>query len=342
MFKKGVCWFGVCLVMVLGVGLVKAGPAAAETMKLTFASALAPKSCLELAAKRYADIIAQKTDGRIKITHHGAGSLYNHKDMIPALAKDQVNMAILHVAMVGRRSPALEFIGSFGAQGCWSSYEHYYRFVDNPKVRQIAAGEFDKYFNAKFLGALAYGAGLVGRSDKPIKTVEDYKGLKMRTSGTAQAIVYKTLGAVTVEMSSSEIYTALQRGTIQACTTGPSRFRRAKLYEVAPYLTVDPTLPFMSFWLVINKDVWQKLSPEDQKLFADQAQKLEKWTRDFVAKEHKEDLAFLKTKAKLLYDMPPAEKAKLIAIVRPAMMAYSKKVLGDKYEELWALLDETK
>lgn len=342
MFKKVICWLGVGLVMILGLGLIGAGPAVAKTTKLTFASALAPKSNLELAAKRYADIIGQKTNGRITIIHHGGGSLYNHKDMIPALAKNQVNMGILHVAMVGRRSPALEFISCFGAQGCWTSYEHYFRFVDNPKVRKIAEGEFDKHFNGRLLGMLAYGTGLIGRSDKPIKTVEDYKGLKMRTSGTAQATMYKALGAVTVEMSAKEIYTALQRGTIQGATSGTSRFHRAKLYEVVPYITVDPTLPFMSFWLVVNKDVWKKLSAEDQKLFAAEARNLEKWTRDFAAKERQKDLDVLKTKAKLLYDMPPEEKKKLVETVRPAMMKFSKKRLGGQYQELWALFDETK
>ncbi|MBC8247684.1 MAG: TRAP transporter substrate-binding protein [Deltaproteobacteria bacterium] len=332
----------ICLVMLLSFALFTGQARAADEVKLTFASALAPKSNIELAAKRYAEIIGKKSDGRIQITHYGAGSLYNHKDMIPALAKNQVNMAVHHVAMVGRRSAALEFISSFGAQGAWSSFDHYYRFIDQPEVREIAGGEFDKYFNAKLLGFLAYGAGLVARSDKAVKTVEDYKGFKMRTSGTAQATVYKALGAITVEMSSKEIYTAIQRGTIQGCTTGTSRVRRARLYEVAPYITIDPTLPFMSFYLVINKDVWQKMSAADQKLLTEEARELEKWTRDYVVKEYQEDLDMIKSKAKILYDMPAAEKEKLVAVVRPAMMEFSKKRLGKWYEQLWTLFDKAK
>jgi len=342
MLKKSNLRIILFLFLVLPFVLAAAQSATADSAKLTLASALPPKSNLELAAKQYADIIADQTGGRIKIIHYGGGSLYNHKDMIPALAKNQVNMAVLHVAMVGRRSSALEFISSFGAQGCWSSYDHYYRFIDQPEVRKIADEEFDKYFNAKLIGLLAYGTGIVARNDKPVKSVADYKGFKMRTSGTAQATMYKALGAVTVEMSSKELYTAIQRKTIQGCTTGSSRARRARLYEVAPYITIDPTLPFMSFWLVVNKDVWQKLSPADKELFAEEARKLEKWTRDYAAKEREEDLAFLKTKAKLLYDMSPAEKKKLVDTVRPAMMEFSKERLGDYYEQLWALFDKAK
>ena len=342
MFKKISLGITLCLIIVLSITLMAVKPAVADSVKLTLASALPPKSNLELASKRYVDIIKEKTGDRVKIIHYGAGSLYNHKDMIPALAKNQVNMEVLHVAMVGRRSAELEFLGSFGAQGCWTSYEHYYRFIDQPEVRKIADGQFDQYFNAKLLGVLAYGTGIVARNDKPVKSVADYKGFKMRTSGTAQATMYKTLGAVTVEMSSKELYTAVQRNTIQGFTTGISRARRSRLYEVAPYITIDPTLPYLSFWLVINKDVWKKLSPADQKLFIEEGRKLEKWTRVNAAKEFQEDRDFLKTKAKLLYDMSPAEKKKLVGTVRPVMMTYSKERLGASYEELWALFDKTK
>jgi len=182
----------------------------------------------------------KKTDGRLKITHYGGGSLYNAKDLIPALAKNQVNMGVHHVAMVGRRSGILEFISSFGTLGCWESYDHYYRFIDPAEIRSIADAEFDKYFNAKLLGMLAYGTSMFARTDKPMETVDDFNGLKIRSSGTAMTALYKSLGAVGVEMSSKKLYTALQRGTIQGCSTGTSRVRRARLYEVAPYVTNDP------------------------------------------------------------------------------------------------------
>ncbi|MBN2059484.1 MAG: TRAP transporter substrate-binding protein [Deltaproteobacteria bacterium] len=315
-------------------------PASADTLKLTLASTLAPNSNLELAAKQYADIIGEKTGGQIQITHYGGGSLYDAKDLIPAVAKNQVNMGILHVAMVGRRSGILEFVSSFGAMGCWTSFDHYYRFIDLPEVRALADAEFEKYFNAKLLGPLAYGTGLFARSGKAIKTVEDFKGLKIRSSGAAQAAMFKVLGAVGVELDSSEIYTALQRGTIEACTTGSSRVRRARLYEVAPYITINPTEPFMSFYLVINKDVWGKIPAKDQALFIEEARALEGWTRDFVANEYKEDLEAIGAKAKIIYDMSPEEKKKLVAVVRPAMVEFSKKLLGDKHQEIWGLFDK--
>jgi len=330
------------LCTVLFVFMISLGCAVASDISLTLATTTPPKSNHELAAEKFVAAVAKKTNGRITIKHYGSGSLYNAKSIMPAISKDQIDIGLLHVALVGRRSPVLEFVGSFGAMGCWESYDHYYRFLDNPRTREIASAEFEKYFNSKLLAAWSFGTSLIGRRDKAITTTDDYKGLKMRTSGTAMATMYKALGAVPIGMSSKEIYTGLQRGTIQGAGSGVSRWRRSKLYEVAPYLTVDPTIPYFSMWLVINNKSWAKLSSSDQKIIMDTAREYESWTRDYAAKERKEDCAFLKSKAKAFVELSNEQKTKLIHIVKPVMKNFAKEQLGDQYQELWDLLEASK
>jgi TRAP-type C4-dicarboxylate transport system substrate-binding protein len=324
--------------------LVVAGSdcAVAGESNLTFATTTPPKSNHEIAAQKFVEAVAGKTGGRINIKHYGAGSLYNAKSIMPAISKNQIDIGLLHVALVGRRSPVLEFVGSFGAMGCWESYEHYYRFLDNPRTREIASAEFEKYFNSRLLAAWSFGTSLIGRRDKAITTVDDYKGLKMRTSGTAMATMYKALGAVPIGLSSKEIYTGLQRGTIQGAGSGVSRWRRSKLYEVAPYLTVDPTIPYFSMWLVINNKSWNKLSSEDQKIIAETAKGYEAWTRDYAAREREEDFAFLKSEAKAFVELSSEQKAKLVNTVKPVMKEFAKEQLGDNFQELWGLLEASK
>lgn len=340
--QKRVCMVAVLSAIGVALLLMSSPGVQAETIRLTFATTTPPKSNLEIASVKFVQMIQEKSGGRIQIKHYGAGSLYNAKTIMPAIAKHQIDLGVLHVALVGRRSPVLEFIGSFGAQGCWTSYDHYFRFLDTPAVRKLASNEFTRYFNSQLLAALAFGTGLVGRRDKAIEKVDDYRGLKMRTSGTAQATMYKALGAIPVGLSSKEIYTALQRGTIQGATSGVSRWRRSKLYEVAPYLTIDPTLPYLSMWLVINNDTWKKLSEADRKLFTDTARQIERWTRKNAAEERTADLAFLKSKAKALVELPPDQRKKLLSIVVPVMQKFSKTQLGNHYQELWEILEKTK
>jgi TRAP-type C4-dicarboxylate transport system substrate-binding protein len=95
-------------------------------------------------------------------------------------------------------------------------------------------------------------------------------------------------------------------------------------------------------YLAVNNKSWGKLSAEDQKLFMETAKDIEAWTRQNAAKEREEDLAFLKTAAKSLIELSPEERKKLIDTVKPVMKAFSKKHLGDSYDELWGLLEQTK
>lgn len=329
--------FASLLLVLTGVDSAFAGDG-----NLTFATTTPPKSNHEIAAQKFVAAVSEKTGGKIKIKHYGAGSLYNAKSIMAAMSNNQIDIGLLHVALVGRRSPVLEFVGSFGAMGCWESYEHYYRFLDNPRTREIASAEFEKYFKGRLLSAWSFGTSLIGRSDKAITIVEDFKGLKMRTSGTAMATMYKALGVIPISLSSKEIYTGLQRGTIQGAGSGVSRWRRSKLYEVAPYLTVDPTIPYFSMWLVINNNSWNKLSSEDQKIITDTAKEYEAWTRDYAAREREEDFAFLKSEAKSFVELSSKEKAKLVNTVKPVMKTFAKEQLGDQYQELWGLLEESK
>jgi C4-dicarboxylate-binding protein DctP len=337
-FFSTAVFFFAALMMVMG----NWGTALAGDGNLTFATTTPPKSNHEIAAAKFVEDVAKKTSDKIKIKHYGAGSLYNAKSIMAAMSKNQIDIGLLHVALVGRRSPVLEFVGSFGAMGCWESYEHYYRFLDNPRIREIASAEFTKYFNGRLLAAWSFGTSLIGRRDKAITTVDDFKGLKMRTSGTAMATMYKALGVVPISLSSKEIYTGLQRGTIQGAGSGVSRWRRSKLYEVAPYLTVDPTIPYFSMWLVINQKSWEKLSKADQKIITDTAKEYESWTRDYAAKEREEDFAFLKTEAKAFVELSSEQRTKLVNTVKPVMKAFAKEQLGDQYKELWDLLEASK
>ncbi len=339
--KRFALWPAAVIIALAATWIILSGDEArAKKLTLTFASTTPPKSKLEIASGKFVEAIAARTGGRVEIKHYGTGSLYNAKTIMPAISKNQVDIGILHVALVGRRSPVLEFIGSFGAQGCWNDNSHYFRFLDDPGTRAMASREFDVFFKSKLLAPLTFGTGLIGRRDKAIEKTADYKGLKMRTSGTAQATMYKALGAVPVGLSSKEIYTALQRGTIQGATSGIARWRRSKLYEVAPYLTRDPTLPYLSMWLVINNKTWARLSADDQKIFIEAAGELQQWTRDFAEKETRDDLEFLKKEAKSLVELSPAEKTLLIETVKPVMKQFAREQLKDHFQELWGLLEK--
>lgn len=99
-------------------------------------------------------------------------------------------------------------------------------------------------------------------SNKPINSVEDLKGLRIRTTGTYRAFV-DAAGAIPVETSRGEIYTALERGVIDAYINIPSEVKPSGWQEVTEY-RIDPGFYVSSVLIAINLDTWSGLNDEQR------------------------------------------------------------------------------
>jgi TRAP-type C4-dicarboxylate transport system substrate-binding protein len=98
---------------------------------------------------------------------------------------------------------------------------------------------------------------------KPVQSPGDLKGLKVRVYGAAQTELAKTLGMEPVAITLAEVYTALERGTVDAAITGSYPAFAIKLYEVAKYI-VDINHGPNSGVLVLSKRAWDRASPDEQ------------------------------------------------------------------------------
>jgi C4-dicarboxylate-binding protein DctP len=336
------CILGVFLAVTL---FMITGVAKAKSIEIKLSSTLAPGSTLEMAADKFKELVEKASAGQITVVRYPSGELYDPKGEIEAVASGNIAMGVLHVAYVGGRSAVLEFISSFGAQGCWDSPEHYYRFIDNPKVQEIANSEFREKLNAELLAMLPYGITMVGNTKHPIRTIEDFKGLKLRTAGSAQANMYRALGVIPTEMSSGEVYMALQRGTIDGAMSGPARWYLSKWYEVCPYLTQDYSLPYMTFWLAINSDIWKDLTPSNQKILRDAAEEVKTWARSYVTKETEQAYDQLKAskKVKEIFFFDEKQVAQIAETVKPVMQELLVKRVGkEKADQLFNLLEQAR
>lgn len=119
------------------------------------------------------------------------------------------------------------------------------------------------------LGGVVIGAYLwpaqVIFSRKPVRSPADLKGLKVRVYGTAQTELARGLGMEPVSIPFAEVYTALERGTVDAGFTGTYPGFALKWYEVTKYM-VDINHGPVSGTLVVSKRTWDKLSPDRRAL----------------------------------------------------------------------------
>ncbi len=105
---------------------------------------------------------------------------------------------------------------------------------------------------------------------KAIRKLDDTKGLKIRTAGGAQSEWVKAIGAVPVSVPSPDIYSGIERGSIDCSMSDPSMLDKgAKLWEVAKSVTLLPMGVVVGANYIYNPDFWKGLKPAERKILLD-------------------------------------------------------------------------
>jgi TRAP-type C4-dicarboxylate transport system substrate-binding protein len=111
-------------------------------------------------------------------------------------------------------------------------------------------------------------AGIMTKA-KPVRTLEDLKGMRIRTPSRAQSAQLEALGAVPVDMPVTQIYNALDRGVIDGTMIPLSAMLDFKLLEVVKYLTVDAPLGRSPFLVAMQRKRYEALAPDLKKIIDD-------------------------------------------------------------------------
>jgi len=166
-------------------------------------------------------------------------------------------------------------------------------------------------------------------SSKPLRSVADIKGLKVRTSGDGGAILSR-MGAAVVGMPSPEIYEAMQRGVIDAFERSfPASDLGGGMQEVSKYMYLSPVRQPSELCLtMVNEDSWAKLSPDLQMLFED-ALMADAW--QFYAEMVVEDTMAVQKYIDYGVIVEPAAEDIVSELVRQAEIFYDEKTAKDPF-----------
>ncbi len=138
---------------------------------------------------------------------------------------------------------------------------------------------------------------------KPVKVPADIKGMVIRGATPEHALAIKKWGAGPSFLTGAEVYLGLQRGTIHGAINSLLTYMERKLYEVSPNATFLPLSAVHTF-IVMNKNFFDRLTPDQQKTILEASSAIENNTVPFALKTFKEDLEEAKKKAKLYYPTP--------------------------------------
>ncbi|MBO6892640.1 MAG: TRAP transporter substrate-binding protein [Roseibium sp.] len=122
----------------------------------------------------------------------------------------------------------------------------------------------DEYAGAKLLGLWANNPSVLITREKPVRTLADMQGMKIRTPNPVMAALVEAWGGIPVSMPTTDTYNAMNTGVIDAVMIGPSGIRSYKLNETAKYVTTNIPSALDSFYLLMNNSSWDQLSDEQK------------------------------------------------------------------------------
>ena len=265
-------------------GLAFAAPASAEKWDMPLAYP-ATNYHSETAAK-FAELVKQKTGGKIEIVTHPNGSLFKGDEIFRAVRTGQAPIGERLMSAIGNEGPIFEIDSvPFLATS----------FAASKKLYKAAAAETDKVMagkGVKLLYAVAWPPqGLY--SKKPIASGADMKGVKFRAYSPATAKIAEMLGAVATKIEAAEVTQAFSTGVVESMISSGSTGYDAKLWESTKYwYDVQAWLP--KNMVFVNLDVWNKLDEPTKKAVTEAAAEAEAigWAKaEELSEYYKKELA---------------------------------------------------
>lgn len=328
--------FGSLLLAVLLLGLGGCKPPSSNTEKATPDIALRadaqiiewklatswPKNFpgLGMAPERFARLVDEMSNGRLKITVYGAGELMPAFAVFDGVSQGKIQMAHATSFYWKGKSPAAQFFSSIPFGMTAQEMNGWLHYGGGMTLWE----EVYRPFGVIPLAGGNTGMQMGGWFNKPINTIADFKGLRVRMPGLGGEVL-KRVGAVPVNMAGREIYTALQTGSIDAAEwVGPVNDLAFGLHKVAKfYYYPGWHEPGSNMEFLINKAAFESL-PADLKAIVKVAARainqdmLDEYTsRNVLALD-----TLVKDKGVVLKEFPPAVLSELERI--------SSQVIGDQ------------
>jgi len=304
-----------CLLVLLGFG---GGWAWGAEITLHYAGNMPIGHHVTRGQEIFAKLVGERTKGQVKIIVYPAAQLFADKDLVKAVPSGAVDMAKATLSQWTGMIPALLILD---LPLFFNDPNHVRRTVDG-EAGEILKKELEKT-GVKLLHWMDYGF-MEMTSKKPIRTLEDFKGKRIRGYGELQTESIKALGAAPTFLGGGEVYMALQRGTVDGAISGPTSFWERKYYEVTKNVTVCH-FTFFTYGVVINQKKWNEIPPDLQNSILSCAAEVQEWSRLESEKEDKKCLELLKEKGMDIYYLPPTERERWKKACEPVVNILPKK-----------------
>jgi tripartite ATP-independent transporter DctP family solute receptor len=299
----------------LGALTLPLAPVAAQDIQertIRFGHLNNPDHPVSLGVKKFAEIVAQKSGGKMQVKEFPSNQLGTEQQQTSALQGGVQEMqapATTSIVGIVKDFGVVDFPFTVG------NYAQAFALLDGPLGKSLAAKLPDKG-----LIGLAYwdlGFRNVTNSKRPITKAEDLEGLKLRVIPNPVFLdTFKAFGANPVPMSFSELFTALEMRTVDGQENPYSVILSNKFYEVQKYVSGTNHV-YGTNIILMSRKFWDKLSPAEQKILQDAALEARDYQRQVSRAAAEKAVGELTAKGMQFNEVAPAEQQRMAQIAKP-------------------------
>ena len=236
-------------------------PSVAGAINIRFNVMYSPKHPLcKQVFNPWAKKVSEVTDGRVKVTMFYASALFKPKQAYDAVSSRVGDMGLVLPTYARNRfliNGVMDLPMVAGEKALINSEVFWKLYQEFPEMQK-------EFSDVKVLWTYMNTAFQLHFAKKEVRNLKELKDTVVSAGGTVQARIIKSLGASVESIPMNQVYLALQKGVIEGCFLNYGPLRSQRIANLLHYHT-NANLMAVVFFVVINKDVWAEISPEDQK-----------------------------------------------------------------------------
>jgi TRAP-type transport system periplasmic protein len=251
-FMKKVIFLVAVVVFCFGIS-VGVSHGADKIIQLEFSIGLPPGNSQSVLWKEFCDEVEKETNGRVKMGFHPGNTLTPSHQAFDAVVNQIADIAYAPIGTTPGKFPVSEVVEMpLGVKSA--------EMATNLWMDLLKKFQFKEFESVKLLG-VATGGPTVFLTKKPVRKLEDLKGMKIRCGGGMQVKTLQLLGAVPVNMQTMEVYDGLQKGVIEGVVIPVAAMTSGmKWGEVVKNVTFNRNTNFVyGVYFVMNKKKWDSL-----------------------------------------------------------------------------------
>jgi len=308
--KNRVTLFSIILIVFCAITFVFSVPAFAAKQKpliLKF-SDMSPSTGLRPQfLMKAAEEVEKATEGRVKIQFYWSNSLVHVKENVRAVQSGVADMAwvmpIYHPAayplgLVSQNVLSAPHSGEAGfiVRAFWDLWDEC-----KPLRSEVEKWGSTMWYLMPYEGYGCY-------ATKPIKTIEDFNGMRLRVSSEGIGKMVSAVGAHPQFVPASEVYTSLEKGMFDGAVVGYEWGKRYSFYEVTKYLNLLDSCMIGCAYGIVSTDKIAKMSEQDRKKFFEIGRRVSIEYGEAQQRNKQSDIKAMEEKGMVLVPFPEKEK----------------------------------